>query len=59
MKKLFCIFAFCCMLFAEDVDSAKNSTSSNLNIEIQNSYKIKFIIMMLKSSWVICGSRKK
>ncbi|WP_177389414.1 hypothetical protein [uncultured Campylobacter sp.] len=41
MKRLFCIFAFCCMLFAEDVDSAKNSTSSNLNIEIQNSYKIK------------------
>ena len=41
MKRLFCIFAFCCMLFAEYVDSAKNSTSSNLNIEIQNSYKIK------------------
>ncbi len=37
MKKLFSIFVFCCMLFAEDVDSAKNSTSSNLNIEIQNS----------------------
>ena len=37
MKKLFSIFMFCCMLFAEDVDSAKNSTSSNLNIEIQNS----------------------
>ena len=37
MKKLFNIFVFCCMLFAEDVDSAKNSTSSNLNIEIQNS----------------------
>ncbi len=29
------------MLFAKDVDSAKNSTSSNLNIEIQNSYKIE------------------
>ena len=41
MKRLFCIFAFCCMLFAKDVDSAKNSTSSNLNIEIQNSYKIE------------------
>ena len=41
MKKLFSIFVFCCMLFAEDADSAKNSTSSNLNIEIQNSYKIK------------------
>ena len=41
MKRLFCIFGFCCMLFAEDVDSAKNSTSSNLNTEIQNSYKIK------------------
>lgn len=37
MKKLFSIFVFCCMLFAEDVDSAKNSTSSNLNTEIQNS----------------------
>jgi len=37
VKKLFSIFVFCCMLFAEDVDSAKNSTSSNLNIEIQNS----------------------
>ena len=41
MKRLFCIFAFCCMLFAEDADSTKNSTSSNLNIEIQNSYKIE------------------
>ena len=41
MKKLFSIFVFCCVLFAEDVDSAKNSTSSNLNTEIQNSYKIK------------------
>ncbi len=29
------------MLFAEDADSTKNSTSSNLNIEIQNSYKIE------------------
>lgn len=29
------------MLFAKDVDSAKNSTSSNLNTEIQNSKKFK------------------
>ncbi|MBF0984275.1 MAG: TonB C-terminal domain-containing protein [Campylobacter sp.] len=37
MKKLFSIFVFCCMLFAEDADSAKNSSPSNLNIEIQDS----------------------
>ena len=41
MKKLFGIFVFCCMLFAEDVDSAKNSTSSNLNTEIQNSKEFR------------------
>ena len=37
MKKLFSIFVFCCMLFAEDADYAKNSSPSNLNIEIQDS----------------------
>lgn len=37
MKKLFSIFVFCCMLFAEDADYAKNYSPSNLNIEIQDS----------------------
>ena len=41
MKRLFSIFVFCCMLFAEDADFAKNSTSSNLNTEIQNSKEFK------------------
>lgn len=41
MKKLFSIFVFCCMLFAEDADSAKNSSPSNLNTEIQNSKEFK------------------
>ena len=41
MKKLFSIFVFCCMLFAEDADSAKNSSPSNFNTEIQNSKELK------------------
>ena len=56
MKKLFCIFAFCCMLFAEDVDSAKNSTSSNLNTEIQNSKEFRAyygdIVKKLEYLWL-------
>lgn len=56
MKKLFSIFVFCCMLFAEDVDSAKNSTSSNLNIEIQNSKEAKIyskqVRKQLENLWV-------
>ena len=41
MKKLFSIFVFCCMLFAEDADYAKNSGPSNFNTEIQNSKELK------------------
>lgn len=56
MKRLFCIFAFCCMLFAEDVDSAKNSTSSNLNTEIQNSKEFRAyygdIVKKLEYLWL-------
>ena len=44
------------MLFAEDVDSAKNSTSSNLNIEIQNSKEAKIyskqVRKQLENLWV-------
>ncbi|WP_297881200.1 TonB C-terminal domain-containing protein [uncultured Campylobacter sp.] len=56
MKKLFGIFVFCCMLFAEDVDSAKNSTSSNLNTEIQNSKEFRAyygdIVKKLEYLWL-------
>ena len=56
MKRLFCIFAFCCMLFAEDVDSAKNSSPSNLNTEIQNSKEFRAyygdIAKKLKYLWL-------
>ncbi len=56
MKRLFCIFAFCCMLFAEDVDSAKNSISSNLNTEIQNSKEFRAyygdIVKKLEYLWL-------
>lgn len=56
MKKFFGIFAFCCMLFAEDVDSAKNSTSSNLNTEIQNSKEFRAyygdIVKKLEYLWL-------
>ena len=41
MKELFSIFVFCCMLFAEDANSSKNSISSNLNTEIQNSKEFR------------------
>jgi putative periplasmic protein len=56
VKKFFGIFAFCCMLFAEDVDSAKNSTSSNLNTEIQNSKEFRAyygdIVKKLEYLWL-------
>ena len=56
MKRLFCIFGFFCMLFAEDVDSAKNSTSSNLNTEIQNSKEFRAyygdIVKKLEYLWL-------
>lgn len=56
MKKLFSIFVFCCVLFAEDVDSAKNSTSSNLNTEIQNSKEFRayygYIAKKLEYLWL-------
>ena len=56
MKKLFSIFVFCCVLFAEDVDSAKNSTSSNLNTEIQNSKEFRayygYIAKELEYLWL-------
>ena len=56
MKKLFSIFVFCCMLFAEDADSAKNSTSSNLNTEIQNSKEFRayygYIAKKLEYLWL-------
>ena len=56
MKRLFCIFAFCCMLFAEDADSTKNSTSSNLNTEIQNSKEFRayygYIAKKLEYLWL-------
>lgn len=44
------------MLFAEDVDSAKNSTSSNLNTEIQNSKEFRAyygdIVKKLEYLWL-------